>query len=235
MMSATLATEPVAPSPGPHAATWTGSPLVAAFRPLERQATTLDFERNDEIFAQDEPAQYCYLVLSGCVRTVTLIEDGRRQVGEFLLPGDLFGCDSLAEHDFSAEAVTQVVVRRYCRRALESLADSSRELARTLRELSANQLRAARERMIMLGRKTASERIAGFLVEMSERGAVDAHGRIELPMSRTDVADHLGLTIETVCRGLSELHRVGTIAVNRGTVAIRNRRALDSAGIKIVH
>jgi CRP/FNR family transcriptional regulator, nitrogen fixation regulation protein len=206
-----------------------------ALEPLGRQAVTISADRNEEIFEEGAPAKYCYFVVSGCVRTVKLMEDGRRQVGEFLLPGDLLGWASLDEYDFSAEAVTPVTLRRYSRAVLEDFADHDRNFARRLRELTAGQLRAARERMVLLGRKTASERIATFLLEMAERVKSDANGPIDLPMSRTDMADHLGLTIETVCRGLAELRRHGTIAIDRTRIAIRDRRALGSAGCMVLN
>ena len=97
------------------------------------------------------------------------MEDGRRHVGEFLFAGDLFGLDTLDRHDFGAEAVTPVTLRRYARRDLEQLADQDRGVARRLRELSSNRLRSGREHMVLLGRKTASERIASFLLEIAER------------------------------------------------------------------
>jgi CRP-like cAMP-binding protein len=163
------------------------------------------------------------------------MEDGRRQVGEFLLPGDLFGWETLDDHDFGAEAVTPVTLRRYPCCSLEALADRDPDFARRLRKLTAGQLRAGRERMVLLGRKTASERIASFLLEMSERMNPDGHSLIELPMGRADMADYLGLTIETVCRGLTQLRRHGTVAVERARVAIRDRRALGVAGCEAVH
>jgi CRP/FNR family transcriptional regulator, nitrogen fixation regulation protein len=206
-----------------------------AFEPLARQAVSISADRNEEIFEEGAPAKYCYFVVSGCVRTVKLMEDGRSPVGEFLLPGDLLGWGSLDEYDFSAEAVTPVKLRRYSRSMLEDFADRDRNFARRLRALTAGQLRTARERMVLLGRKTASERIATFLLEMAERVHADMAGLIELPMSRTDMADHLGLTIETVCRGLTELRRHGTIAIERTRIAIRDRRALGSAGCMVLN
>ena len=86
---------------------------------------------------------------------------------------------------------------------------------------------------MLLGRKTAAERIASFLLEMSER--MQSATNIPLPMTRTDIADHLGLTIETVCRGLTQLQRDGTIRLGRGYVAIRDRRALGLAGCRAIH
>jgi len=136
---------------------------------LEPQATTVRAERDEEIVAQGEAAEHCYLVVSGCVRTVNLMEDGRRQIGEFLFFGDLFGWETRDEHEFAAEAVTQVTLRRYTRRSLEAIADRDRDFARRMRDLTAGQLRAGREGMVLLGRKTASERIASFLLEVARR------------------------------------------------------------------
>jgi len=203
---------------------------------LEPRAITMRAERDEEIVAQEDPAAYCYLVVSGCVRTVRLMEDGRRQVGEFLFAGDLFGWEALDNHDFGAEAVTSVTLRRYARRDLERLADQDRDVARTLRELSSSRLRSGREHMLLLGRKTASERIASFLLEMAGRSSASAGSTVELPMSRSDMGDYLGLTIETVCRRLTRLRLDGTIAINGTTIAIRNRIALGEAGCeRMVH
>jgi CRP-like cAMP-binding protein len=214
----------------------TGSAKAAFLAPLEQRATTVRADRDAEIVAQEEAATYCYLVVSGCVRTVRLMEDGRRHVGEFLFAGDLFGWDALDRHDFGAEAVTPVTLRRYARRDLEQLADQDRQVARRLRELSSNRLRSGREHMVLLGRKTASERIASFLLEIAERTSPDPRAAVELPMSRGDMGDYLGLTIETVCRRLTRLRLDGTIAIDGTKVAIRDRRALGAAGCeRMVH
>ncbi len=207
----------------------------AILAPLARHGVTVCADRNEEIFVEGETAKYCYCVIRGCVRTVKLLEDGRRQVGEFMLPGDLFAVESLDAYDFAAEAVTDVKLRRYPRAALEAAADRDRCLARRLRERSADRLRSARDRMVMLGRRTAAERIAGFLLEMADRRNMDASGLLDLPMNRTDMADHLGLTIETVCRGLTDLRRHGTIAIDRARIAIRDPRALGAIGQKVLH
>jgi CRP-like cAMP-binding protein len=203
--------------------------------PLDPQALTVRADRDEEIVAQGDPAGYCYLVVSGCVRTVKLMEDGRRQIGEFLFPGDLFGWEALDEHDFAAEAVTSVTLRRYPRRNLEARADRDRDFARRLRDIAAGQLRAGRERMVLLGRKTASERIASFLLEMAGRMNSNGRASIELPMGRSDIADYLGLTIETVCRGLTQLRRHGIIAIERANIVICDRSALGAAECEVVH
>jgi CRP-like cAMP-binding protein len=187
---------------------------------LEQFGTTYTIQREQEIHGQGEQARSCYRILSGCVRIVKLMEDGRRQINEFLMAGDMFGFDELETHDFAAEAVSDVVLRRYPRRMVEALAETNVGLARRLRDLTSLSLRTAHTRLVLLGRKTASERIATFLLEMEERlPQVRAH-RLDLPMSRTDMADHLGLTIETVCRVLAHIRRDGTIAIQRGSIDI---------------
>jgi CRP/FNR family nitrogen fixation transcriptional regulator len=212
-----------------------GASPAGALAPLDHYGITICASRNEEIFVEGDPAKYGYRLVSGCVRTVKLLEDGRRQVGEFLLPGDLFALESLATHDFSAEAVVDSKLRRYSRAALEEFADHDPGFARQLRELVGDRLRTARGRMVTLGRKTAAERLAGFLLEMADRLNADASGVLELPMNRTDMADHLGLTIETVCRGLTELRRHGTIAIDRARISIRDRPALGAPGRDLLH
>jgi CRP/FNR family nitrogen fixation transcriptional regulator len=194
---------------------------------LEQFGTTISVQHDREIHGQGDRANWCYRILSGCVRMVNLMEDGRRQIGEFVMAGDLLGFDTLGTHHFAAEAVSDVVLRRYPRRMVDALAESNVALARRLRDMTSVSLRLAHTRLMLLGRKTASERIASFLLEMAERLPEVHPDVLDLPMGRTDIADHLGLTIETVCRVMAHLRRHGTIAVERGHVTIR-----DSAGLQ---
>jgi CRP-like cAMP-binding protein len=186
---------------------------------------TITVPRDRELHAQGDRAEFCYRIVSGCIRTIKLMEDGRRQVGGFLLAGDCLGFDALDTHDFAAQAVTDVVLRRYRRRETEALMERHASLARVLREMAARELRDAYDRILLLGRKTASERIATFLLEMAarQRGV----GKVALPMSRTDIADHLGLTVETVCRMMTHLRRDGTIAIEPGQVELLCPAALQ--------
>lgn len=210
-------------------------PLAA----LDTTATTVSVEKEQTIYAEGEPANFCYRIVGGCVRMVKLMEDGRRQVVEFLLPGDLLGLDLLDTYDLSAEAVTPVVLRCYRRGAVEGLADRDPATARRLRMLAAAGLRAAWERMMLLGRKTAVERIASFLLEMTARMPVGGRDRLVLPMGRADIADHLGLTMETVCRVLSCLRQDGTIdtgrSVNGAQVTIRDLSGLRALACDARH
>lgn len=193
---------------------------------LEQFGSTISVHRDREIYGQGDLAAYCYRVVSGCVRMVKLMEDGRRQVGEFLMAGDLIGFDVMGSYDFAAEAVSDVVLRRYPRQAVEALVERNYTLARWLREAASISLRMAYARLVLLGRKTASERIASFLLEMVERMPQSKPGRLDLPMSRTDMADHLGLTIETVCRVLAHLRRDGTLSIDRGCIVVRDHASL---------
>lgn len=208
----------------------TGSPLQG----LAATARRIHVESGAEIVAQGGQAAYCFIVLSGCVRTVALMEDGRRQVGAFYLPGDIFGWDFLGEYDMSAEAVIPSVLGRISLRNVEQMADQDPALARAFRRLAVEQLRQAREHMVMLSRMTALERIASFLAEMASRSG-RAGQAVSLPMGRADIADHLGLTVETVCRSLGQLRRAGTIGLERHGFRILDRVALASAREASVH
>ena len=193
---------------------------------LEQFGSTVHLHREAEIHAEGDHAQYCYRVVSGCVRTVKLLEDGRRQVGAFFLPGDHFGLDDMDTFDFGAEAVTDVTMRRYPRRMVEALAESHLGLTRRLREFALTNLRMARAQLLMLGRKTATERIASFLLDMDARRGAGGRAILELPMNRADMADYLGLTVETICRILAQMKRDGTLAIHRTGIELRDRRTL---------
>jgi CRP/FNR family transcriptional regulator, nitrogen fixation regulation protein len=177
---------------------------------LERIGIRQSFHRNHEIFADGDASDDWYRVVAGTVRTCRLLADGRRHVAGFHYAGDFFGIEGLPLRAMTAEAVGEVVVMRYPRKAIEQLAEANPALARRLRDIAFAGLAEAQERMLLLGRKTAPERVASFLLGLAERAAREC--RIELPMSRYDIADYLGLTIETVSRTLSALKRVGAIA-----------------------
>jgi CRP-like cAMP-binding protein len=193
---------------------------------LEQFGITVTVRRKHEIYGQSEPTEFCWRVVSGCVRTAKLLEDGRRQIGEFLWVGDLLGMDDLDLHAFNAEAVTDVTLRRYPRRMVEALAQSHTGLALRLRTLAVANLRRAYQQMALLSRKTATERIASFLLDMDRRSTATDRPIVDLPMSRADIADYLGLTIETVCRAFARLQRDGIVAVLRSGFELLDRVAL---------
>ena len=198
-------------------------PLTDAFKEVGR---AVRFERNSEIQADGEPADYFYQVVSGAVRTYKVLDDGRRQISAFHLPGDVIELEASRNHRFSAETIAPSVIRVAKRSAIVALAERRPELANEIWRRTANDLQSAQEHMLLLGRKNAEERVASFLLEMADRSSTE--GGVELPMSRQDIADYLGLTIETVSRSLTLLE--GTSAIDRSgnrRIRLRNRSALQ--------
>jgi CRP/FNR family nitrogen fixation transcriptional regulator len=184
----------------------------------------MPYARNAEIFGENEPAEYLYRVISGAVRTYKVLNDGRRQIGGFYLPGDVFGLEVGDEHTFSAEAITECKILVIKRSSVVALAARDSSVARELWTMTANELQRAQDH-IMLLIKTAQERVAGFLLEMASRSP--GSNEVELPMSRQDIADYLGLTIETVSRTLTQLEHSAAIAVPASRrIVLRNRAAL---------
>ncbi|MBD2749683.1 helix-turn-helix domain-containing protein [Microvirga sp. BT688] len=161
--------------------------------------------KDQEIFAEGDRAAFVYKVLSGVVRTSKLLSDGRRQIDAFHLAGDIFGIEAGDEYRFCAEAVVDCVVIAYRRNNLGTTGNDA-QLAQELTMGMMRSLIRAQNHMLLLGRKSALEKIATFLLDLAGRTA-DGDA-VDLPMSRTDIADHLGLTIETVSRSFTHLeHR----------------------------
>jgi CRP-like cAMP-binding protein len=184
----------------------------------------MSFARNSEIYGENEPADYLYKILSGTVRTYKVLVDGRRQIGAFHLPGDIFGFETGDEHTFSAEAITDCKIIVIKRSSVLALAARDTEVAREMWTLTARELQRVQEHSLVLI-KNAEERVAGFLLEMADR--VPTGATVELPMSRQDIADYLGLTIETVSRTLKILEDAAAIEVaKRRRILLRNRSAL---------
>jgi CRP/FNR family nitrogen fixation transcriptional regulator len=170
------------------------------------------YKRQTEIFGENETAEYVYQIKTGAVRSCKLLSDGRRQIGAFHLPGDIFGLVNGGEHRFTAEAIVDTTVRLIKRHSLDSFAVSDPVVAISLLTMTTSNLQHAEDHMLLLGRKTAMEKVTAFLVEMDKRMALTAV--LILPMSRRDIADYLGLTIETVSRVLSRLHAAGVLSFN---------------------
>jgi CRP/FNR family nitrogen fixation transcriptional regulator len=201
-------------------------PMRDALDLLEQFGSDDSAQRGREIYGQGEPAQFCWQILTGCVRIMKIMEDGRRQVSEFLWPGEFLGLDDLDVHDFNAEAVTDVMLRRYPRRMVDALAQSHTALSIRLRAMTVAKLRCAHGQMMLLARKSAMEKVVSFLLDMDRRSTGTDGRRLDLPMSRTDMADYLGLTIETVCRTLALLRQDGIITVSLAGIELRDRAAL---------
>jgi CRP/FNR family transcriptional regulator, nitrogen fixation regulation protein len=202
-----------------------GMPADGLIDQMDVMGTPMAFSRNAEIYGENEPANYVYKVVSGAVRTYKIFDDGRRQIGAFYFPGDAFGLELGGEHQFSAEAIDKCVVVVVKRSALVALANRDGDTARGLWSFTAGELSRVQKHMLLLT-KSAEERVAWFLLEMA--GRFEATEAVELPMSRQDIADYLGLTIETVSRTLTHLEARAAIALPTARrIVLRNRKALD--------
>ena len=191
------------------------------------------YKKGSEIFGEKEPADYVYQVMTGAVRSYKLLSDGRRQIGAFHLTGDIFGLEIGSDHRFTAEAIVDTSVRLMKRRSLELVAQSDVMVARNLLSMTTNNLRHAEDHMLLLGRKTSLERVAAFLIEMDKRST--AAGILALPMCRRDIADYLGLTLETVSRALSRLHALGVLGFvgnNQRQIVLLDREKLASLDLQ---
>jgi len=192
---------------------------------IELMGAPMPFARDAEIYGENEPAEYLYKVISGTVRTYKVLNDGRRQIGAFYLPGDMFGLEVGDAHTFSAEAIVDSKVLVIKRSSVIGLASRDSSIARELWTMTASELQRVQDHILLLI-KTAQERVAGFLLEMAGRSA--KNDEISLPMSRQDIADYLGLTIETVSRTLTQLENSAAIAVPTSRrIVLRNRGALN--------
>lgn len=169
---------------------------------------TRAYGRDQAVFGEGEPADYIYKVVSGAVRSLRLLADGRRQIADFYFPGDVFGVEPGAERRATAETLGETVLIVARRATIASDPDCGARLWRNAQA----ELRRSRDHVLTLGRRSAAERLAAFLLELAER--LDAGRTLALPMSRQDMADYLGLTIETVSRTLTQLQGERLIAID---------------------
>jgi CRP-like cAMP-binding protein len=195
---------------------------------LESLGSTVVMPRGRTVVEEGTPTNYVFKVSSGMLRTVHLLSDGRRSVINFLLPGDYFGFADESRHAHSIEVLADASLVRYPKRRLKDLIEHDPRTGQRFFSLICRQLSQAEDRMLMLSRKTALERIASFLLAMTDRGedVEPDPNAATLPMSRADIADYLGLTVETVSRLLTLLRCKGVIelpCVNRFVVLDRRQ------------
>ena len=203
---------------------------------LDRLATTavsMNVESGRAFIREGDPAEHFFNVTAGCAKLFKLLPDGRRQITGFAGVGTFLGLAVSATYAFSAEALEPMKVCRFSRAKLRALLDDFPAMEQRLLEVASNELVAAQEQMLLLGRKTARERIASFLIA---RAALPSNCLasepelaqvITLPMTRADIADYLGLTIETVSRSLTRFKAEGLIEIPAaGEIAIRDSAAL---------
>ncbi|HTP84650.1 MAG TPA: cyclic nucleotide-binding domain-containing protein [Alphaproteobacteria bacterium] len=175
--------------------------------------TTVEVDAHQPIFDEAERAQHVFNVTEGAVKIYKLLSDGRRQITGFLFPGDFLGLTHNENYAYSAEALTHTKLCRFSRQKLEALLDEMPKLEQRLLGMASHELAAAQDQMILLGRKSAKERVVSFLIMLSN--AAVRHGRpdnpVGLPMTRNDMGDYLGLSLETVSRALTQLKTQGLI------------------------
>ena len=192
---------------------------------IELMGAPMSFGRNEEIYGEKEPTEYLYKIMSGAVRTYKILADGRRQIQAFYNAGDIFGLEIGEDHAFSAEAIVDSRVLVVKRSTVMTFAARDNDVARQLWALTASELQRVQSHVLLLI-KTARERVVSFLLEMAERGSLG--NSVELPMSRQDIADYLGLTIETVSRTLTSLESAAAIELPTSRrIVLRNRTALS--------
>jgi len=180
---------------------------------VEAQSRRLALEAGSVLFSQGDATQAVFTVTDGTLRLSSDLADGRRQVLGFPRRGDFFGFTALPHYDYSARALTRVELCRIEQTHFRTLIDTLRDLDHAYQARSEQQLYAARCRALVLGRRTALERVAGFILEVMPRSEGSAPVEVELPMTRGDIADYLGLTLETVSRCFSQLKQRGLIAL----------------------
>ena len=179
-------------------------------RKFKTSGATVRRAAGETIFFEGDVASHVYNLTSGVLRLSKLLPDGRRQIAGFLFPGDFLGITMEDEHAFTAEAITPATLCQFSRPRFDGFVDTHPHLERRLYAIAAHELAAARQQVVLLGRKTAAERVASFLLMLDARrisasGSEALEGDINLPMSRADIADFLGLRIETISRELSAL------------------------------
>ena len=193
-------------------------------RTIELIGARRRFKRNSEVYGAREPADYFYKVVSGMVRAYKVTVDGRRHVSAFYVPADVFGLETSEQHVFSAEAVTDAEILVVKRSTVTSLAAQDAAMAGHLWLLTGCELHRSQNHMLLLN-KSAPERVASFLLEMADR--IQSDGEVPLSMPRQDVADYLGLSIETISRMLTRLESASAIALPTcRRVVLRNRPVL---------
>ncbi|HEY3916478.1 MAG TPA: helix-turn-helix domain-containing protein [Stellaceae bacterium] len=206
-MPAAIAISTPREAPVPRRASQAATP-PDSMAALDHVGAVITLRRDEALFLAGDKADFYFKILKGAVRSCKLLDDGRRHIGDFYLAGDFIGLDAGETYSAAAEAVTETALIRYARRKVDALAAEQPRVAQSLIEIMRLRLIAARERMVLLGHMTAMERIASFLLGLANRAS---EGRVSLPMTRTDIGDYLGLTMETVSRALSQLRNSGIV------------------------
>jgi CRP-like cAMP-binding protein len=187
--------------------------------------------RKTTIYSTGDPSHFCYKVIEGAVRLSRVLADGHRQVLDICLPNDIFGLETLDTYTATAEAVGDVVLLRCPRTCIAHLNDERPEIRSAMMLMLSRGVCAAQDHLVMLGQLGAKERVAAYLLQLANGREGTGELVLELPVGRQDLADYLGLTIETTCRSLSDLKAARIISTpNRHQIVVRNLPALRAVG-----
>lgn len=190
--------------------------LLAVEDSFDSLGTPVACESKQSLFWEGDSAEDIYKVVRGVVCLYKLLPDGRRQVARFCCAGDLLGLGQKAAYQYTADTVTPVALVRVRRAELDAELEKNTSLRNELLAAVSDELRAAQDQLLLLGRKSAIERVASFIASMAERTLPQGDNAqiVDLPMTRVDIADYLGLTHETVCRAFSQLKAQGVLNIH---------------------
>ncbi|MDB5609559.1 MAG: family transcriptional regulator, nitrogen fixation regulation protein [Bradyrhizobium sp.] len=202
-----------------------------ALKRLDAFAAIVHCHRGQEIANDSGPAGHWYYVIVGAVRRCTVRSDGRRQIVDLMLPGDFFFVSDSKREEMIEAIAEETVLASYPGGKIERLAERDPQFARELREVAFQSLTRSQNQLLILGGVTALEKVGSFLLSLDGR-ASDRSGQVELPVTRYDIAEYLAVSVETVCRAITDLQQRGVITLaGKRTVKILNRGALeDRAG-----
>lgn len=203
------------------------APTLAGMRSL---GTMQRLQPEQSVFHEGDPARRVFMVTHGALKLYTLLADGRRQITGFMFPGDFLGVSVEDEYAFTVEALEETELWWFSRGAFDRFIGEHPQVERELYRMAAHELAEAQRQMVLLGRKSAAERLASFflsLLDRSERASGEPETNFDLPMSRIDIADYLGLTKETVSRMLAHLRSRGLIRLqSQSEVEVLDRDGL---------
>ena len=196
---------------------------------MDKVGASVRFGRNEIIYSKGDEARYSYKVVEGAVRLSRIFADGRRQIVNFFLPDETFGIELDQEYTATAEAVGDVLALRCPRLCISQMTAGDPDISQKRLAMFSRSLAAAERHVAMLGHQSAKERVASFFLALEIQRRADEQPTLDLPLSRQDIADYLGLTIETTCRALSELKRLNIISSpSRRRIVIRNIAGLQA-------
>src|ERR1700722_3053952 len=205
----------------------------AELRELDHLGRHVHFLPRETAFAQEELTTSFFNLLEGVMRLYKLLPDGRRQIIGFALPGDFLGLSASVRHNFSADAIGPVALCQFSKSAFATFSEDRPDLLRRINELAVRELSQAQDHIVLLGRRSAEEKVATFLIGWRDRLARSggATNTVPLPMGRQDIADFLGLTIETVSRTFTKLERDGLIEIMPGGVCLVKLERIEALAV----